>query len=343
MRRQLPKFQIVLLSAICLIVLTSVVLTQGCTKSSETNSPQNAGSPTTAENRISVVVTTGMVSDLVRHVAGDYADVVGLMGEGVDPHLFRPTSSDIGTLMKADLIIYSGLMLEGPMQPQFELARRKGRTVSAVADGLPKSQVRYPAGLEDHPDPHIWGDVETWAMSLDHVVRVLSEFDPKHADEYAANANAYRAKLMEVHEYAKSAIATIPVEQRYLVTAHDAFGYFSTAYEIPVKSVQGISTESEPGVQDINELVDFLVRNKVPAIFVESTVNAANIQAVVEGAKQQNWNVKIGGTLYSDSLGAPGTYEGTYIGMMDSNVTTIVKALGGKVPEKGLHGKLSLK
>lgn len=289
-----------------------------------------------------VVVTTGMVGDLVRHVAAEHAEVIGLMGEGVDPHLFRPTAADNGKMMDADIIIYSGLMLEGPLEPALKQASKRGKTVAAVTENLPQTTVRFPDGFGHHPDPHVWGDVKTWTLCLDQVVDVLSEFDPDHAEDYKKNAAAYRDELQEVDSYAKKAIASIPENRRYLVTAHDAFEYFASAYKIRVKSVQGISTESDPGVQDINELVDFLVENKIPAIFVEATVNSANLQAVIEGAKQQDWEVTIGGMLYSDSLGTPGTYAGTYIGMMDSNITTIARALGGTVPQKGLYGKLTI-
>lgn len=287
-----------------------------------------------------VVVTTAMVGDIVRQVAGSHVEVVGLMGEGVDPHLYRPTANDTGMLMKADLIVYSGLKLEGPMEPAFQQAAKRGKSIVAVTSQLTEEQVRYPEGFEHHPDPHVWGDVALWAECIAPVEEALSQHLPEHAEEFRSNAQAYRSELLKVDSYAKQAIASIPQEQRFLVTAHDAFEYFATAYGIEVRSVQGITTESDPGVQDINRLVDFLVAKRIPAIFVEATVNEGNIQAVIEGARQRGWEVEIGGTLYSDSLGAPGTYEGTYIGMMDSNITTIARALGGRVPERGLNGKL---
>lgn len=291
---------------------------------------------------MTIVVTTGMVGDLVRHVAGDRATVVALMGEGVDPHLFRPTSDDIGMLMQADVVFYSGLLLEGAMQTAFQRAARTGKPVVAVTAGLPPDLLRRSAEFEGHPDPHVWHDAGLWARCLDQIVDVLSRHDPEHAEEYRGNAEAYQRELERIDDYAREAVASIPEGRRFLVTAHDAFEYFSRAYGIEVRSVQGISTESDPGVQDINELVDFLVRNQIPAMFVEATVNVANVRAVLEGAQRRGWTVRQGGTLYSDSMGPPATYEGTYIGMFDHNVTTIVRSLGGSVPERGLNGKLAV-
>ncbi len=321
------------------VVLFLLLLSCGCQDNPQQEANRTQNGP---QKKYTVVVTTGMVGDLVRHVAAEHAEVIGLMGEGVDPHLFRPTASDNGKMMGADIIIYSGLMLEGPLQPALEQASKRGKIVAAVTEKLPQDKVRIPDGFGHHPDPHVWGDVKTWALCLDQVVDVLSEYDPESAEDYENNAAAYRDELQEIDDYARKAIASIPEDRRYLVTAHDAFEYFSNAYVIHVKSVQGISTDSDPGVQDINELVDFLVENKIPAIFVEATVNSANLRAVIEGAKQQGWDVTIGGMLYSDSLGTPNTYEGTYIGMMDSNITTIARALGGTVPQNGLNGKLTI-
>ncbi|WP_437204557.1 metal ABC transporter solute-binding protein, Zn/Mn family [Planctomicrobium sp. SH664] len=299
-----------------------------------------AESTPSASPPLKIVTTTAMVKDLVSHVAGSHAQVTSLMGEGVDPHLYRPTAQDMGELLKADLVFYSGLMLEGRMQTAFEKAKSNGKVVEAVTAKLPQESLRFPAEFEGHPDPHVWNDAGTWAKCLDHVVSVLSEKEPQLAAEFAANAKAYGETLQGLDNYARTAIASIPKESRYLVTAHDAFGYFSRAYDIEERSVQGITTDSEAGVKDIQNLVDFLVEKKVPALFVEATVNSANLKAVMEGARHKGWEVREGGTLYSDSMGQPDTYEGTYVGMLDHNVTTIVRALGGKAPEKGLNGQL---
>jgi manganese/zinc/iron transport system substrate-binding protein len=181
-----------------------------------------------------------------------------------------------------------------------------------------------------------------WSRCLETIVDRLSQAEPAHAAEFEANAQAYRLQLKKIDDYARQSLASIPPDQRYLVTAHDAFSYFARAYGLEERSVQGITTESEPGVQDINALVDFLVQHKIPTLFVEVTVNAANLRAVVEGARQRGWNVKLADeVLFSDSMGASGTYEGTYIGMIDHNVTAITRGLGGTAPERGMQGKLS--
>lgn len=288
-----------------------------------------------------IVTTTGMVTDLVRHVAGSHADVTGIIGSGVDPHLFKATRHDVKLLQRADLVFYSGLMLEGRMQDTLQLLHRPGRPVVAVTERLDKSLLRSPPEFQGHYDPHVWMDVAAWSQCVDFVAETLAAHDAAHADDYHANAKKYQAELADLHAYVKQVIESIPAEQRVLVTAHDAFGYFSQTYGIEVRSVQGVTTESEAGVQDVNRLVNFLVERKLPAIFVESSVSEKNIRAVVEGANARQWTVRIGGELFSDAMGAEGTYEGTYIGMLDHNATTIARALGGTAPEAGMNGKLS--
>jgi manganese/zinc/iron transport system substrate-binding protein len=284
-----------------------------------------------------IVTTCGMVTDIARTVAGERAVVTGLMGEGVDPHLYKPTRNDIRRLMDADLVFYVGLSLEGRMADDFARLARQGKPVHAVTDGLDRSLLRELPSFEDYWDPHVWMDVSLWGRCVEYVAEVLARFDPDHADEYRQNAAAYCAELEKLNEYVRAVIATIPERQRVLVTAHDAFGYFSRAYGIPVRPVQGVSTESAAGVDDINRLVDFIVERRVPAIFVESSVPADRIAAIVEGAERRGRRVAIGGELYSDAMGPPGTWEGTYIGMIDHNATTIARALGGEAPEGGFR------
>lgn len=281
-----------------------------------------------------------MVTDIVKHVVGERGHVAGLIEAGIDPHLFKPTRSHVKQLSDADLVFYSGLTLEGRMGETFTQLQRSGKSVFAVTESLDKSYLRSPPDFAGHYDPHVWMDVTAWSKCVEHVAECLSKTDPANADEYRANAKAYRAELEKLDEYVRASIQSIPEDQRVLVTAHDAFEYFSRAYGIEVKSVQGVTTESEAGVLDVNRLVDFLVDRKLPAIFVESSVNAKNIQAVIEGAKSRGVTVQIGGELFSDAMGADGTYEGTYIGMIDHNATLIARALGGKAPEKGFQGKL---
>jgi manganese/zinc/iron transport system substrate-binding protein len=194
--------------------------------------------------------------------------------------------------------------------------------------------------MQGHYDPHVWMDVSAWMKAVEVVARSLGEFDPAHAADYTANAEALNKRLAELDAYARKVIGSIPREQRILVTAHDAFNYFGRKYGIEVRGIQGISTESEAGLQDINRLVDLIVAKKLPAVFVETSVSDKNVRSLVEGAASKGWTVRIGGSLFSDAMGAPGTYEGTYIGMIDHNVTTIARALGGEAPARGMSGGL---
>lgn len=287
-----------------------------------------------------IVTTCGMVTDIVREVAGDKAKVTGLMGEGVDPHLYKPTRDDVARLLQADVVFYSGLMLEGRMTDTFLKVARRGTPVFAVTELLDEKFLLEPPEFEGHTDPHVWMDVRGWMDAVKVVARSLGEVDADNAAYYQGNADRYVAQLSRLNDYAKQALASIPKERRVLITAHDAFNYFGRAYGIDVRGIQGISTESEAGVADINKLVDFLVERKIPAIFVESSVSDKNIKALVEGSRARGHAVRIGGELFSDAMGRPGTYEGTYMGMLDHNITTIARALGGEAPERGLNGKL---
>lgn len=289
-----------------------------------------------------VITTCGMVTDIVRAVVGEFGKVEGLMGEGVDPHLYKPTTGDVAKILDADFVFYSGLMLEGRMGDTFVKAARRGKRVYAVTELIDESLLLEPEGFEGHWDPHVWGDVALWSRCALAVAEALSREDPSRADAYQANARALAARLAQLDDYARSAIASIPPPHRVLITAHDAFNYFGRAYGLEVIGIQGLSTESEAGLADIRKLIDLLVERKIPAVFVESSVSDKNVLALIEGARARGHEVKIGGTLFSDALGAPGTYEGTYIGMIDHNVTTIARALGGAVPPGGMQSRLSL-
>ena len=287
-----------------------------------------------------VTCTVGMITDIVRQVAGPHATVEGMMNEGVDPHLYKPTRSDVVTLMNSDVVFYNGLMLEGKMADVLVKVSRMGKAVYAVTELL-NQQSYVMTDATQHDDPHVWMDVRGWSQAVRAVAEALGEFDPDHRDAYQANADAYLQRLARLDAYAREAIATIPGTQRVLVTAHDAFGYLGRAYGIEVRGIQGISTESEAGVRDINELVDFLVQRGIGAVFVETSVADKNVRALIEGARSHGHHVVVGGSLFSDAMGTPGTYEGTYIGMIDHNVTTIVRALGGTAPARGMLGKLA--
>lgn len=287
-----------------------------------------------------VTCTVGMVADVVRAVAGDKAEVQHLVGEGVDPHVYRATRDDMVKLSSADVIFYNGLHLEGQLGETLEKVGKK-RPVYAATRLIASDKLLYPEGGKGYADPHVWMDPRLWGDVAVAVGAALGEYDPANRDYYAANAKAFQAKCLALHEYAKKVIATVPESQRLLVTSHDAFSYLGRAYGIEVRGVQGISTESEAGLADINALVDVLVTRKVSAIFVESSVAQKNIQALKEGAANRGHTVKIGGELFSDAMGKPGTYRGTYLGMIDHNVTTLVRALGGEAPEGGFQGKLT--
>jgi manganese/zinc/iron transport system substrate-binding protein len=281
----------------------------------------------------------GMVGDIVKNVAGDRAEVTNIIGEGVDPHVFNPTRSDVAVLLKSDIIFYAGLMLEGAMSDVLIKVSRR-RPVYAVTELLKKNDLIHDES-SGHDDPHVWMDVSGWMKAVEVVGDALSEFDPKNEAVYRSNAKAYLEALEKLDAYARQVIGSIPQGQRTMVTAHDAFNYMSRAYNIEVLGIQGISTESEAGLKDINRIVDELVNRKIPAVFVESSVSDKNVKALIEGASSRGHTVRIGGELFSDAMGKAGTYEGTYIGMIDHNVTTIARALGGEAPEKGMMGKLT--
>lgn len=288
-----------------------------------------------------VTTTVGMITDIVRNVAGEHATVTGIIGEGVDPHLYKPTVTDVKELQAADVIFYNGLMLEGKMADVLVRMARSGKAVYTVTEAILEKGDYVMSDESEHYDPHVWMDVSGWIRAVEMVAKALAEYDPDHAETYQSNADAYIVRLQELDGYARQSIQTIPESRRVLVTAHDAFNYMARAYGLSVRGIQGISTESEAGVRDIEDLVSFLVERDIPAVFVESSVSDKNVRALVEGARAKGHQIQVGGELFSDAMGPAGTYEGTYIGMIDHNVTTIVRALGGDAPEKGLNGKLS--
>lgn len=293
------------------------------------------GDATITEYPYKIAATVGMVADIATHVAGDKAKVTTILGE-VDPHTYTPNSDDVKQLMDADVIFYVGLMLEGRMGDTFvQMARQK--PVYAVTELIDSEHVLE---FDGHPDPHVWMDVKAWTKCVEAVAQSLGEIDPDNASYYKQNAEAYIAELDKLDAYVRKVIHSIPEQQRVLITAHDAFNYFGEAYGIKVMGVQGMSTESEAGLERINELVRYIVDNDIRAIFVETTVVDDNMTALIEGAAKAGKEVTIGGKLFSDAMGKPGTYEGTYIGMLDHNATHIARALGGEAPAKGMQGKL---
>lgn len=288
-----------------------------------------------------VVTTTGMIADITSNVAGDRVQVTSLMGAGVDPHLYKPTRSDIAALTSAGVVFYNGLLLEGKMTDALVRVATSGRRVHAVTELLDSEFLLEPPEFQGHFDPHVWMDPRAWSKAVEVVRDKLAEFDPAGADVYRQNAQRYLQSLSELDSYADTVLKSVPSDSRVLVTAHDAFNYFGRRYGFEVVGIQGISTESEAGVRDIERIVGMLVARKIKAVFVESTVSQRNIRALVEGAAARNHQVAIGGELFSDAMGKPGSYEGTYIGMIDHNVTAIARALGGEAPVRGLNAKLA--
>lgn len=275
---------------------------------------------------IKVTTTIGMIADIAQNVGSTHVKVTGLMNAGVDPHLYKASQGDIKKLDDAQIIFYNGLHLEGKMVEILEKMGKEKPTV-AVSDKIDRKSLRSGAEMATEFDPHIWFNVKHWMSATEQVRDSLSVLDPAHKEDYTRNAAAYLAKLEELDRYAREQIALIPESTRVLVTAHDAFGYFGDAYHIQVRGLQGISTASEYGSKDVSQLRDFLVEKKIKAVFVESSVPKKSIEAVIQGAKEKGHDIQIGGELFSDAMGAAGTVEGTYVGMVRHNVDTIVKAL----------------
>ena len=318
------------LNTICAVLLALALA--GCSSSSGQNSGgasragQGAAFKYSGSGRIQATATTGMVADIVQNIGGDRVQVAGLMGAGIDPHLYKATPGDIRKLTDSDMVFYNGLHLEGKMGDVLEkIGERK--PVVAVAEAIDNKQLLKPTAFEGNPDTHVWFDVSLWMQAVEAVRNALVEFDTANSAEYKKRADAYLAKLKELHEYSKKQLATIPKARRVLVTAHDAFGYFGRAYDVEVLGLQGISTASEYSVQDVQRLGDIISKRGIKAVFVESSVPSRSVEAVVQRSQAKGHALRIGGTLYSDAMGRAGTPEGTYLGMVRHNVDTIVKAL----------------
>jgi manganese/zinc/iron transport system substrate-binding protein len=296
--------------------------------------------PALAETRLDVVATTGMIADAAREVGGDLVEVQALMGPGVDPHAYRQTRSDIVAAANADLVLWHGLYLEAQME---DFLRDLAGTVPVVpvAEALSPNLLIAHDDYEGRFDPHVWMNPNLWSLVVLEIRDALIEVHPEGEAAFRANAEAHLTELAELASYAAGVLATIPAESRVLLSAHDAFNYFGSAYGFEVAGIQGISTESEAGLQRIAELVDMLVERDIGAVFVESSVSDRNIRALIEGAAARGHEVVIGGELFSDAMGEAGTYEGTYVGMIDHNASVIAAALGGEVPDRGMRGLLN--
>jgi manganese/zinc/iron transport system substrate-binding protein len=281
---------------------------------------------TQKNTKLRILCTTGMIADGIKNIVQDSAEVVALMGEGVDPHLYKATTGDLEKLYEADLIFYNGLHLEGKMGQILHKLSSLKPTI-ALGEGLDKEALLWVDSANHVADPHIWFDVVLWAKSLHYAAKQLPKYDPKNRLYYEQNAANYCQRLSNLDSMVGQKIRQIPDNQRILITSHDAFNYFGRRYGIAVRGLQGVSTTAEFGLRDVSELVTLICNNKIKAIFTETSVSEKSIEAVVQGCKARQHEVKIGGHLFTDAMGAAGTPQGTYIGMIETNLALISKGL----------------
>ena len=303
------------------LLLVGSLLTAAC-------QPAGGQQEPLGERSVNVVATTSMLADLAARIGGERVAVTGLMGPGVDPHLYKASEGDVSRMTQADIVFYNGLHLEGKMTDLFPQMQRRGIETVAVAEAaVPEEALIRSADFVGNFDPHVWFDVALWMDAAREVQAALSALDPAHADVYEANLAAYLDELGQLDTYVQQQVQQVPQAQRVLVTAHDAFGYFGKAYGFEVRGLQGISTATEAGTADVQQLADFIVERRIPALFVESSVSPRSIEAVREAVRARGFDVVIGGNLYSDALGSPGTPAESYVGTVRHNVDTIVSAL----------------
>ena len=303
-----------------LLFLLLSLLLAACGRGVAANQPE--------DGRLSVVTTIGQIADAAAIVGGEHVRVQSLMGPGTDPHLYTASARDVDKLRDADIVFFNGLFLEAQMEDVLEqMAERQ--TVVAVSSGIDTATLLPSANYADEFDPHIWFDVTLWMQTVARIRDTYVAIDPPNAAAYEANAAAYLAELEQLHAYVLAQAATVPAEQRVLVTAHDAFNYFGRAYDFEVLGLQGISTASEAGTADVQNLAAYIAERRIPAIFVESSVPVRNIEAVQAAVRNRGFDVQIGGRLFSDAMGDAGMPEGTYVGMVRHNIDTIVSALRG--------------
>lgn len=298
-----------------LLIFLPLLIIAACNNSSTPNG-----------GRKKIVVTTGMVGDAVKNLVGDLADVEVLMGPGVDPHLYKASQGDMEKLSKADIIVYNGHHLEGKMTEVFEKMRRN-KPVIPLAELVHENRYQRAQEGSNLIDPHIWMDIKSWSTGISNLRRDLIELFPNDSAKIESNHEQYQKELIKTDYQIELLMGSIPANQKVIITSHDAFRYFGLNYGIEVKGLQGISTVSEYGLRDVSDMVNFIVSRKIKAVFVESSVSDKSLQAVIEGCAQKGHQVVIGGKLYSDALGAEGTPEGTYCGMLLHNARTIQKAL----------------
>lgn len=305
----------------CMVLLSfclmTVMMITGCQKAEQKKT----------SDTLNIVATTTMLADLSRVIGGEHVNVDGLMGPGIDPHLYQASAGDVTLMQNADVVVYNGLHLEGKMGEIFQSLTDRGSTVICIEDGLPKDQLLSWEDDSSVHDPHIWFQVSLWKSAAKTVADRLSEADPSHAQAYKKNLEAYTLELEKLDTYIRDRINEIPKDQRVLITAHDAFQYFGKAYGLEVRGLQGISTDAEAGTADVSTLADFITKRKIKAVFVESSVPPKTIEALQAAVKSKGFDVAIGGELYSDSLGGNNSGAETYLLTVKANVDTIVGAL----------------
>lgn len=304
------------------VALSMMAIASACGRAESLVKPDVSG------RKVRAVATIGMIGDVVANIGGDRVEVETLMGPGVDPHLYKATERDVVAIGGADIVFFNGLHLEAAMAEVLE--RTTTAITVSVGEEVPEAQRMSPPEFEGQYDPHIWFDVGLWIEASEGVVDALVDLDPDHRDDYEANAADYIAQLEELDAYVKEQAASVPADQRVLITAHDAFNYFGRAYDFEVRGLQGISTAAEAGAGDVSDLAAFIADREIPAVFVESSVPRRTIEAVQAAVRARGFNVEIGGELFADAMGDAGTYEGTYIGMVTHNIDTIVSALLGR-------------
>jgi len=311
---------------ILLSIIINLLIFTGCAQK------ENSSKRDYSTRQINAVTTIGMIADAVKNVGGERVNVTGLMGPGVDPHLYKASEGDVSRMASADVIFYNGLHLEGKMTEVFEQMQQRIKTV-AVTDGIDRYLLLSPKEFKGAHDPHIWFDVILWMAVIEKIRDTLIEMDPDNMTVYWNNSQQYVTKLVELQKYITGQLNQFPLEKRILITAHDAFNYFGRAYDFEVRGLQGISTATEAGAGDVQTLAQYIADNTVSAIFVETSVPLRNIEALQAAVKSRGYAAKIGGSLFSDAMGDPSTPEGTYIGMVRHNVNTIVNALSGAIEE----------
>ncbi len=314
----------------CTGLLLLAALLSGCPN--KNGAAGNTGASDT--KMLKVLCTTSIIADCARRIGGEHCEVTSLMGPGVDPHLYKAKESDLTALASADLVLYNGLHLEAKLADVLEQLGER-RPCVAICDAIPEDRLLSWQGGGGSHDPHVWFDISLWQYCVKSLYEAIARADPAHSADYAANFETFNAEMTALDAQLRQDGVAIPQNQRVIITSHDAFRYFGRAYGFEVRGLQGISTQSEAGTGDVQELISFVVERRIPALFVESSVPRRSIEAVQEGCKARGWQVSIGGELLSDALGSPGTPGESYTGMLRYNMDTVIHALGQPAPEGG--------